>query len=376
MRIIYYVDGLNRGGVENVVVQLSKHMAYLGHEVHVICLYKDMQEMVSELPASVVIHFLSFTNKKKPYSQYVSHYNELVHLLKEIRPHVVHAHNSSFSFFFLALAILKSRVRPVNIRTIHFMGFFLDRKGIPDKIRFYFDKKASQLLKTLIIPVSHAIERKICRLYFGNDVKTIENGVDLKQFPNIRKSKTNFSINENCLVGIYTSRICSGKNHHTLLKAWTEVVKDYPDALLVLVGDGPLKAECENYCILSGIQNNVMFTGSISNVSDYLCVADVGIFPSESEGFGLGVYEMMATGLPVIVSRIPAFETLITNGKNGFFFETYEWNDLYKKIKLLFSEKQLRSTVGHNAYESVRNEYSIKAMLQKHVDLYSELTTS
>ena len=86
-------------------------------------------------------------------------------LLKKIKPDIVHAHNSSFSYFFLSIGILLSRTVPVNIRSIHFSGFFLEKRTIEDKIRFIFDWCACRLLKTIIISVGPTVSRVVKRLY-------------------------------------------------------------------------------------------------------------------------------------------------------------------------------------------------------------------
>lgn len=175
------------------------------------------------------------------------------------------------------------------------------------------------MLQSSIVSVSANIKSYVDDNYPLNHSVLITNGIDSKKIINTNTTKESLGINVNGFIGIYTSRLCEGKNHRLLIQAWGKVVGSYPSALLILIGDGPLRLECQDYCRELGISNNVLFTGSIPNVEDYLRIADIGVFPSESEGLSLGLCEMMAAGLPVVVSDIPAFRLMIQDGNNGIF---------------------------------------------------------
>lgn len=370
MKILYYIDGLNRGGVEIIVTQLASFFYQEGNEIHIVYLYKEMHDLADELSSNIILHPLSFDQNRKPYFQYLRNFKQLTRILKKIQPDIIHAHNSSFSYFFLASAVRISKIKTKNFRTLHFLGFFLERKSNIDKIRFYFDKKASELLHTSIVSVSDVIKRYVDVNYSSNRSILVTNGINIEQIINTKTTKELLGIQSNRVIGIYVSRICNGKNHKILLQSWINVVKTYPSALLILIGDGPLKKECEKYCHDLGIKDNVMFTGSISNVADYLAVADFGVFPSESEGFGLGLCEMMAAGLPVVVSDIPAFRLLIQDNYNGLFFDTYDSNDLSNKINNVLADSTFREKLGHNAKDYVIKNLTLPTMLDKYKKIY------
>ncbi len=372
MKILYYLDGLNRGGVEIIVTQLANYFNNKSAEIHVMYLYQDMADMKPAFPSNVILHPLPFNFNKKPYFQYFLYFKKLITLLKKIQPDIIHAHNSSFSYFFLASAIQWAKIQPINIRTLHSMGFFLERKTLIDKLRFFFDKKASEFLKTVIVSVGPKVKDYVDDNYPLNRSVLITNGIDAKKIINTKPPKALLGIKADRIVGIYIARICKGKNHKLLLQSWVRVVECYPTALLILIGDGPLKFEYEELCKHMGIKDNVFFTGSVPNAADYLSIADIGIFPSESEGFGLGLCEMMAAGLPVIVSNIPAFQSIIRNGNNGLFFETYDSKDLSNKIINIIANKKMAVELGKKAQEDVFNNFTIDIMLDKYKELYKK----
>lgn len=370
MKILYYLDGLNRGGVEMIVTKLANFFFLNGNEIHIIYLYKDRDDLKEDLNPNIILHPLPFDHKKKPYFQYCKYCKQLIKLLKQIQPDIIHAHNSSFSYFFLASAIRLTGLKTINIRTLHFMGFFLERKTLMDRIRFYFDKKASEFLQSIIVPVSPIIKNIVEKQYSWNQVFLITNGIDFNKILNAKVTKSELGIDDNYIVGIYISRICEGKNHIVLLQSWLKVTEAFPNALLILIGDGPLKQEYEDFCNQNELRNNVFFTGSISNVSNYLSISDIGVFPSESEGLSLGLCEMMVAKLPVIVSDIPAFKSIIKDEENGIFFDTYNPEDLANKIIRVLSDNEMSKKLGNNACECVKKNYSIDLMLNKYQNLY------
>lgn len=221
MKIVYFVDGLNRGGVESVVCHLSSSFAKLRNKIYIICLHKDMNDLHLEIPEYISVFYLPFESNRNHHVNYIRYLPNLVDLLKKIKPDIVHAHNSSFSYFFLSIGILLSRTVPVNIRSIHFSGFFLEKRTIEDKIRFIFDWCACRLLKTIIISVGPTVSRVVKRLYTSNQHLTIVNGIDTKEkFCKRNLTKSCMGISEDKYVAVYVARICEGKNHDTLIKAW------------------------------------------------------------------------------------------------------------------------------------------------------------
>lgn len=373
MKILYYLDGLNRGGIEKIVVQLANYFNDKGNEVHIAYLYHDMDELKDELHSNIILHPLPFDMNKKPYLQYLKHFSYLVSLLKDIQPDILHAHNSSFSYFFLASSAKVAKLKAKYIRTIHFGGSFLERKSIFDKLRLFFDKIASAIQKPVIVTVSPFVNKIISESYRRNKNSLIINGIDLDNIINTKSTKLELGIPENSIVAIYIARICEGKNHKTLLEAWGKVVKKYPQALLVLIGDGPLKEMCIEICRKHKITDNVYITGSISNIAEYLSIANIGIFPSESEGLGLGCFEMMAAGLPVVVSDIPVFRYFIKDGNNGLFFDTHNSFDLSSKIISLLSDFKKCNEIGENSRRFAIENFELKGMFNKYDNLYKEI---
>lgn len=104
-------------------------------------------------------------------------------------------------------------------------------------------------------------------------------------------------------------RLVAGKRFDVLLNAMPQILREYPDCLLIIAGTGAqqiddVEEELGQQVKSLGISNHVQFIGAINNVVEYLQAADVFVFPSAKEGMPNAVLEALATGIPIIASRI------------------------------------------------------------------------
>jgi glycosyltransferase involved in cell wall biosynthesis len=97
-------------------------------------------------------------------------------------------------------------------------------------------------------------------------------------------------------------RLSPQKNQSFLLKIFAEILKTNPSSTLVIIGNGDLEENLKTEAKELGISNCVIFTGSVSNVPDYLRAFDLFLFPSLYEGIALASIEAQATGLPLLIS--------------------------------------------------------------------------
>ena len=120
-----------------------------------------------------------------------------------------------------------------------------------------------------------------------------------------------------------------------------------------------------------GIEKHVVFHGWVdqSKLSSYYKSADICVFPSRHEGFGLVVLEAMASGIPVIASDIPSFQEIISDGYDGKLFKSEDADDLSKEIIALYQDPHLRKKLSRNAFEKAKR-YSWENIADKYISLY------
>lgn len=158
---------------------------------------------------------------------------------------------------------------------------------------------------------------------FGEDcikqgrAELLPNAIDTNTFKyneTLRKQIRNeFNINENELVVGHIGRFNQQKNHKFLIEVFAEVLKQKPNALLMLVGDGEKKREIKEQIKALGIEKSVIFTGIRSDVPALLSAMDMFVFPSFYEGMPNTVIEAQATGLPCVIADTITEEAGVTD---------------------------------------------------------------
>ena len=147
---------------------------------------------------------------------------------------------------------------------------------------------------------------------FGQDYKRndkyhfIPNAIIVKNYrfnQNIRNIiRERYNIKKSDMLYGHVGSFTTPKNHVFLLDVFKKILRQRSNSYLILVGDGPLRDKITSYAYNLGILNNIIFTGSVSNVSEIMMAMDVLIFPSLFEGLPVTVVEAQATGLYSIIS--------------------------------------------------------------------------
>jgi len=184
-----------------------------------------------------------------------------------------------------------------------------------------------------------------------------------------RELRTRLGIPADAPVVLYTGRLAPEKELGSLLGGFAAAAQPFPDALLVLVGDGP---ERESLQSLAGPQ--VRFTGrlGIPEVCRWLQAADVFALVSSNEGFPCSLTEAMSAGLPSVVSEIPANAQLIDDGVHGLHTALRNQSSIAGALARLLSDAALRARMGASARQRVIDHYSTEKVLDRYEALFAE----
>jgi glycosyltransferase involved in cell wall biosynthesis len=138
----------------------------------------------------------------------------------------------------------------------------------------------------------------------------------------LRALRTRYGIAENEPVIGIASRLYRVKGHHVLLAAFRRILDARPDARLLIVGDGPERANLDAQARSLHVESRVCFTGFQEDVAAHLRLCRVTAIPSvHPEPFGLVAVESLAAGVPVVASRIGGLPEIITDGVAGLLVE-------------------------------------------------------
>lgn len=248
-------------------------------------------------------------------------------------------------------------------------GLFYESKNLVGKLlmqlqKNWFDK---------VVAVS-AFSRDIA-LKFGfsrDKIEIISNGIDLDP---IRAAEP-FNL-LGCPKILHVGRLAQIKGVDTLLKAFSIIIKNFPEAHLYLVGDGPERSNLEKLSDSLGIMGNTHFEGFIppgKDVFRYYKSCDLFVMPSHKETFGITLLEAMASKIPVIVADIDGGpRELIKNGENGFLFPVGDYKILAEKIIEVFENKNLMEKFVSENYSLIEDRYTWRKIILKYMALFKTL---
>ena len=201
-------------------------------------------------------------------------------------------------------------------------------------------------------------------------------GVDLKRFHPVspeekKRLRQQYGFSENDFILLYIAEFIPRKNHGYLLSRLPLLHEAIPELKIVFAGTGETLEECINTVLNYEHPIIVSFLGYRHDV-DALCqIADIHVSISKQEGQGLNNIEAMASGLPVVCSKIRGHTDVVTEGRNGFLFDLDDGDALTDRIITLYNSPALRETIAAYNAEDARR-FSLDKAVGKMANIYQQ----
>lgn len=297
-RIAFVSTGLGYGGAETQLLRLATALAARKWDVRVITMLRPEAFVVEFQRAGVSVASLGMRHGTPDPRALL----RLATLLRRFRPAVVHGHMVHAN---LLTRIARPLYRaPVVVSTVHSTneGPGWRTMGI----------RLTDGLCDFTTGVSHAVVERYLRLGLtsAGKIGVVPNGVDTTEFrPSTavrQRMRRDLGVDER-FVWLAVGRIIPEKDYPTLLRAFAELERGRtvrPGAVLVIVGDGSLRQQCESLSARLGVGERIRFLGIRPDVPDVMNAADAYVLSSAWEGLGVVLQEAAATGLPVVATRV------------------------------------------------------------------------
>jgi N-acetyl-alpha-D-glucosaminyl L-malate synthase BshA len=162
------------------------------------------------------------------------------------------------------------------------------------------------------------------------------------------------------------------KRMEDLIRILLYVREDF-DAVLVLVGDGPMRSKLEILCRRERIRPWVIFLGKQLGVMELLSLADVYLSTSQMESFGLSALEAMSCSVPVVATKVGGVPEVITDREEGFLEEVGEVEALASRVKQLLADRKLRQKMGEKARLKAIKRFNVNAIVGQYEDYYRKV---
>lgn len=311
------------GGSGVVATELGKYLAKRGHQIHFVSY--AIPSKLSIFYDNIFFHEVEmYTYPLFEFPLYsIALASELVEVATFNDIDLIHVHYAipHATSAYLAKEILKFENYKKDIKivtTLH--GTDITLVGLEPS--FLKTLKFSIEQSDGVTAVSNFLKEKTISAYkIKNEIEIIYNFVDTDKYkksdsPEIKKLKKHFAPNREKIL-IHTSNFRKLKRVPDVIKVFYNVSKSIP-SILILIGDGPERSECEKLVRELDITNKVMFMGKQDSISELLSIADIFLMPSESESFGLSALEAMSCSIPVISTNIGGLPELNLNGITGY----------------------------------------------------------
>jgi glycosyltransferase involved in cell wall biosynthesis len=220
-----------------------------------------------------------------------------------------------------------------------------------------------------VIAISRQVRDHLVRDFKLDEKKitVIHNGIDVDRFQRQmtddgRQIRASLGLGDGPVIGII-ARLSDVKGHKYLIQAMSEVLKKYPAANLLIVGEGKTRKELTARVESLGINKNVFFVSETQDTAKTLSAMDIFVMPSLQEGLGLALMEAMAEGLAVIGSNIGGIKTLIQDGHNGLLVEPADSSSIAQAILTLLGNPSKRLELGKEAQGYIQNNFSQEKMV-------------
>ncbi len=356
------------GGVESHVLELSKQLIDMGHEVFVVTTRlenTDKRDTVEGVPVIRVEPLTIFLS-----TPIVPGINQV---LLEKDYDIIHSHSPPplMSFFGVRGA---------------------EKKDVPFVLTYHCDLEIPNIFGPLLVnlyqrtlgtyTVSKADKIITTSSSYGatskavwyRDADIIPNAVDSERFHPSNEGeevREELGLEDEKLI-TYVGRIV----YHKGLEYFVQAAKHLRDrnVKLLLIGTGDFREELEEIIKRENIEDKVIFAGRVSNekLPKYYAATDVFVLPSVSrlEAFGIVALEAMSSGVPVIVSDIPGVREVIVEGKHGLLAEPMNSKDLAGKIRTLLENPDMAERMGENGRKRVKEKFTWKKVAKEIENVY------
>lgn len=205
------------------------------------------------------------------------------------------------------------------------------------------------------------------------NVQVIHNGVDIRRFANATADRQSLGLRSGGPVVGVVARLHPVKGHSVLLRAFEGVKSRFPDAELLIVGDGEEKDRLIQLAGKLRIDASVAFLGSRRDIPELLAAMDVVVLPSLEEGLPLSLLEAMAAAKPIVATDVGAVSTVIRNNETGILVAPNDIGAITEAINRILSDESLQHTLSTAAQEFAAGTYSLDHAAEAYARIYDSL---
>ena len=360
INILHLMNSFEDASISRIVLRLIKYLGSTEYNWHVGALNPagKMRAEYSQSGAQVV----DFSKQNGS--------AEIKSYIQERNIQIVHTHTPRT----ILKVVLAQPANVIHISTKHLLFAPQDRNwglfhALWDRFSLY--------LPNQIVAVSGTMYAQILSQpgMQKNRVALVRNAIPVEQFyvPEQREAfRAELGLSADTLLIGYSGRLNQVKRIDLLLLAFSQVLAQFPQAHLILAGEGNLKPQLQTYAVHLGLEQAITWLGFSSEIPRFLAALDVYVQPSLNEGLSLSILEAMAARQPIIATQVGGANEVLLNEENGLLIPAGSASAISHALIELLGSPQKRQALGEAAQQRVRKEFNIQAMATAYGSTYQK----
>lgn len=356
---VFVLNDFIIGGVQRLYLELFSQFDQDVYDIHLITLIDlpGKVDMYGDIPKWVHIHRLSFSKLWD-----LASIAALRRLLRIINPDIILS-SLFFSNTVVRLAALGTPYPVIDIEQNTntwktFPQVFVDWLLAKRTAAFV---SASQSVKEFASKQAHIAARRFTVIHNSINLSRIKR--EQESFTEVQKYRSEFGIAPGEKVMINVARLTHQKNQPMLIEAFAAFSKSHPDWKLLILGEGPQRAQLEELIRAHGMEGKVALAGARSDIFAFYFISDFFISTSFIEGFGIAHAEALAAGLPLVSTKTAGPDEMIIEGKNGYFTDMTVDSIAERMAKMAddgvqWGTDEIRHSVARFDSPAITKEYS------------------
>jgi len=371
MKILYIVSTLKRSGPINILKSIVKYIDKQENDIYILSLSLEPASSIRDELIEMGVTCINLEVSRKNIFKLIKRLKQTVN---NIMPDIIHSHGLRPDI--LSLLFLQEKYKCCcTIHNYAPVDYKMKYGNAIGGVAAYIHLK---IIKKTYYPIacSESIARQLVRR--GIKVDIIRNGVDTDYFmpASLDKKKQlreKLSLDPNSVLFISVGTLIPRKDPLFILEGFLKYGNGFT---LLFIGDGTLRPSLATYSYK--LKGNVIFTGNVANVLDYLQASDYFISASKSEGLPNTVLEAGAVGLPLILSDISSHKEIFAKNRNaGYTFTTGDVNSLMSVLdNLPTNDSEKYQEMSESARDLIVDNFSAEGMSKKYQDFYKEMVST
>lgn len=357
------------GGSGVVATELGLCLAQRGHAVHFVA--DRVPFRLAELSEPNVychqVESMAYPLFEAPLTT-LAEASKLVEVVEEYDIDIIHAHYAVPHAVAAILARDMTRLvpKPAVVTTLH--GTDVTLVGID---RAYLRTTQYSIERSEVVTaVSHYLAQATLDMAVTREIVVIPNAVDHQRFypRRLPQLRLRYAHPDEKLL-VHVSNFRPIKRTLDVIRIFREVSEQL-GARLLMIGDGPERPHAVELASRLGVSGRVAFLGSFPRVEELLAISDLFVLPSSQESFGLAALEAMASGVPVIATRIGGIPEVVSDQETGLLFDVGDVAGMAQGTLRLLGDQALYARMAAAARARAVNTFSETTVVPKYLEAY------